>query len=210
MRGLINKDIFIFLKSFDKKVVLIILGCFAFIFYNLGIEGGTVTSMMLALFIGIQNTMNFVNDEKVRWNQYQLAMPVSNFTAVASKYIAVACTLGFSLLGSMVLNLLAGIAYGAFYPDIWVVSGIISVIVPLLWTGVSLPLIYWFGFQSARFLSIVLVVPLTYFINNFGDSKGFPVMADWIYSYALMTGIGAVILFGISMLISVAGYARRR
>lgn len=210
MRGLIRKDIFIFFKSFDIKVVLVILGACAFVIYNLGIESGPVLSMMLALFVGLQNTMSFFNDEKVHWNQYQLAMPVSNVMAVFSKYIAVVCTLCFSFLGSMVLNLVIGITYGTFEPALWVVSGIISVIVPLLWTGVSLPLAYWFGFQSSRFLSILMVVPLSYFITSFGNESGFPVLADFIHSFALMAGIGTVLFFGLSMMVSVAGYRRRK
>lgn len=210
MRGLISKDIFIFLKSFDIKVVLVILGACAFCIYTLGLESGPVISMMMALLVGIQNTMSFASDEKVRWNQYQLAMPVSNITAVFSKYIVVACTLVFSFLGSMAVNLVIGIAYGTFVPAIWGVSGIISVIVPLLWTGVSLPLAYWFGFQSSRFLSILLVVPMSYFITTFGEENGFPVLADFIHSFALMAGIGTVLFFGLSMMISVAGYRRRK
>lgn len=210
MRGLIRKEIFLFFKSFDIKVVLVILGACAFIIYNLGLESGPVISMMFALLVGIQNIMSFANDEKVRWNQYQMAMPVSSLAVVISKYIAVACTLCFSFLGSIALNLVVAIAYGTFVPAIWVVSGIISVIVPLLWTGVSLPLAYWFGFQSSRFLSIFLVVPMSYFITNFGDDSGFPVLADFVHSFALMAGIGAAIFFGLSIMVSIAGYRRRR
>ena len=210
MRGLVWKDVYLFFRSADRRTLLVIAVAIAIVLYNVGPESGLVTSMMMGLTIGIQNIMSFASDEKVRWNQYQMAMPVSSFSVVASKYISVACSLGFSFLCSMALNLVTSIVYRSFDASIWTASAILSVALPLLWTGISLPLAYWFGFQSSRIMSLFLVVPMFYLIKNFEDGPGFSVMADFFQSYVFVACVMTALLFGLSMMVSVAGYRRRK
>lgn len=210
MKGLICKDIYLFFKSTDKRSLLIIAALIVFVIYSAGPEAGLVVSIMLSLTIGIQNIMSFASDEKVRWNQYQMAMPVSSFSVVASKYISVACSLVFSFLCSMALNLVASIVYRDFNPSIWVMSGIFSVVSPLFWTGISLPLAYWFGFQSSRIMSLCLVIPMFYLVKSFEDGPGFSAMEGFFHSYILTACIVAVLFFTLSMMVSVAGYRRRK
>lgn len=210
MRGLICKDIYLFFKSTDKRSLLIIAALIVLVIYSVGPEAGLVVSIMLSLTIGIQNIMSFASDEKVRWNQYQMAMPVSSFSVVASKYISVACSLVFSFLCSMALNLVVSIVYRNFNPSIWVMSGIFSVVSPLFWTGISLPLAYWFGFQSSRIMSLCLVIPMFYLVKTFEDGLGFSAMEGFFHSYIFTACIVAVLFFTLSMMVSVVGYKRRK
>ena len=46
-------------------------------------------------------------------------MPVSSFLAVASKHVSAICTLGISLLGSIILNLLSSVIYYHFDFAVW-------------------------------------------------------------------------------------------
>ena len=96
MRGLIYKDISIFFKSIDKKLILIAAAAIVLLIFNAGIYAGLFASVMFAMTIGMQNIMSFASDEKASWKKYQLAMPISNFTVVASKYVSVIYTVAIA------------------------------------------------------------------------------------------------------------------
>lgn len=210
MKGLIYKDITVFFKSIDKKLILIAVGAIVLLLFQSGPYAGLLATVMLAITIGMQNVMGFATDEKTDWKKYQLAMPVSAFSVVASKYLAVICTLAVSLLGSILLNLLSSIRFQVFDTTVWGTSAAVSVLVPLLWTGICLPLTYWFGFRSAQTMGLLVVVPMFYIIKYFEDGAGFSAMTNSILSHVSVAGIVVAVLFFASMLISVIGYGRRK
>ena len=209
MKGLIYKDITIFFKSIDKKLVLIAVGAIILLMVNTGVYAGLLASVMLAMTIGMQNIMSFASDEKASWKKYQLTMPVNAVSVVAGKYISVICTLAFSIVGSIILNLLASIAFQSFNVTVWGVSVAASLIVPLLWTGICLPLTYWFGFRSAQTMGLIAVIPMFYFVKYFENRAGFSAMTNSIFSYIIIAGVAVVILFIISMIICTIGYSRK-
>ena len=210
MRGLIYKDFSIFYKGIDKKLIVIVLVFIAVILCKADNYGGLIASILLAMTIGMQNVMSLASDEKARWKQYQMAMPVSSFLVVASKYISVICTLGISLLGSIILNLLSSIIYQRFDIAVWGLAIFAAIFIPIMWTGVCLPLTYWFGVQSAQAMGLVIVIPMFYLVKYFEDGSGFSAMTNSLSSYLLVTGIATVIIFVISMVISTMGYAKRK
>lgn len=210
MKGLIYKDITIFFRSIDRKLILIAAGVIVLLLFQSGPYAGLLATVMLAMTIGMQNVMGFATDEKSDWKKYQLAMPVSAFSVVASKYLAVVCTLAVSLSGSILLNLLSSIRFQVFDATVWGTSAAGSVLVPLLWTGICLPLTYWFGFRSAQTMGMLAVVPMFYIIKYFEDGAGFSAMASSLLSYLSVAGILVTVLFLVSMLISVMGYDRRK
>ena len=210
MKGLIYKDIAIFFKSIDRKLVLIAVGAIVLLMFNTGVYAGLFASVMLAMTIGMQNIMSFASDEKASWKKYQLAMPVNAVSVVTSKYISVVCTLAVSLAGSILCNLLSSVAFRSFKGAVWGVSVAVSLIVPLFWTGVCLPLTYWFGFRSAQTMGLIAVIPMFYFVKYFEDGAGFTAMTSSILSYALVAGIAAILLFVLSMIISMLGYSRKK
>ena len=210
MKGLIYKDITLFFKSIDRKLVLIATGAIILLMVNTGIYAGLFASVMLAMTIGMQNIMSFASDEKAGWKKYQLAMPVNAVSVVTSKYISVVCTLAVSLMGSILFNLLSGVAFRRSDLTVWGVSMAASVILPLLWTGICLPLTYWFGFRSAQTMGLIAVIPMYYFIKYFEDGAGFSAMANSIFHCVVIAGIAVIILFIISMVISMIGYNRKK
>lgn len=210
MKGLIYKDITIFFKGIDKKLVLIAAGAIILLMVNTGVYAGLFASVMLAMTIGMQNVMSFASDEKASWKKYQLAMPVNAVSVVASKYISVICTMTVSLVGSILFNLLSSVAFHEFDVIVWGVSAAASLIVPLLWTGICLPITYWFDFRCAQTMGLIVVIPLFYFVKYFEDGAGFSTMTSSILSYVIVTGIAVIVLFIISMIISVIGYGRKK
>ena len=209
MRGLIYKDISIFFKSIDKRLILIATAAIVLLIFNAGIYAGLFASVMFAMAIGMQNIMSFASDEKASWKKYQLAMPISNFTVVASKYVSVIYTVAISILGSIALNSLSSIISQKFDMLIWLFSIVAAIIIPLLWTGICLPLTYWFGFRSAQTMGLIVVIPMFYFVKYFEDGPGMAAMVNSVHSYVLITGIAAILIFGISLIISTIGYSRK-
>ena len=210
MKGLIYKDITIFFKSIDRKMILIAGVFILLLMFNTGVYAGLLASVMFAMSIGIQNVMSFVSDETAGWKKYQLAMPVNAAIVVASKYISVVCTLAVSLAGSLLFNLISSVLSHSFHPMLWGISMAVAVILPLFWTGISLPLTYWFGFRSAQVMGLLAVFPVFYFVKYFEDGPGLSAMTSSILSYAVAVGIAVIVLFIISMLISTIGYSRKK
>jgi len=210
MKGLIYKDLAIFFKGIDKKLVLIAAGTMILLLFKTGVFAGFFASAMLAMTIGIQNVLSFACDEKAGWKNYQLAMPVSAFTVVTSKYVSVVYTIGISLMGSILFNILSSIAFRKFDIVVWGASMAASVIVPLLWAGICLPFTYWFGFRSAQTMGLVAIIPMFYFIKYFEDGAGFCAMTDFTLSYAIAAGVVLAVLLILSMTVSMIGYNRKK
>lgn len=210
MRGLIYKELVIFYKGIDKKLILIAVGAIVLLMLNTGIYGGMFASVMLAMTIGMQNLMSFASDEKAGWEKYQLAMPVGAARAVAGKYVSVICTLAVSFVGSIFFNLLSGIAFRQFDLGVWGVSAAFSVLLPLAWNSINLPVIYWFGYRSSQILRMLVMFPMFYFIKGYEDGSGLSAMTSSVLSNIAVAGGVSILLFLLSMLISVAAYRRRR
>lgn len=140
MRGLIYKDFSIFCKCVDKRIIFCAIVFTAIILYSGDSYGGLIGSILFSMVIGTQNVLSLSGDDKARWKNYQMAMPISDFSVVASKYISVLCTLGISILASVLINLLSSIVSGSFYLDVWGLAIFIAVVIPLLWTEYACPL----------------------------------------------------------------------
>ena len=59
-------------------------------------------------------------------------------------------------------------------------------------------------------MGMIAVIPMFYFVRYFEDGAGFSAMTDSIGMYAAVMGAAVSLLFMVSMMISVAGYRRRR
>ena len=105
MRGLIYKDVQLFFRSIDKKLILIAVVAIALLLAKAGVYGGLMGSIMLAMTVSMQNIMTFATDEKADWKKYQKALPISNISVIVSKYLSVLVTLTVSVIGSVVFSL---------------------------------------------------------------------------------------------------------
>ncbi len=214
MRGLIYKDFSIFCKCIDRKLILTALGFSALLLLASGAYGGMIASILLAMTVGIQHTAGFYSDDIARWNKYQMTLPLSDFSIVAGKYLSVVCTLAISVGGSIVLNLISAViaAVTAVPYDIsvWGFSLFAAVFVPLLWTAVCLPPAYWFGPQSAQSIGLLAGVPAFFLVRHFEDGAGFSAMTDSLSPCFFGAGCVTIFLFILSLLVSAAGYRRRK
>lgn len=175
-----------------------------------GVYGGLMGSIMLAMTISMQNIMTFATDEKVDWKKYQKALPISNISVIASKYLSVLITLVVSILGSVVFSLVSCLIHAEFDAMLLGLSVLSAIIVPLIWTGICLPLTFWFGFRSAQTMGLIVVIPIFYMIKFFEDGPGLSALPASISTYLLWICIAAVVIFLLSIAISLWGYSKKK
>lgn len=209
MRGLIYKDVQLFFRSIDKKLILIAAVAIALLLTKAGVYGGLMGSIMLAMIVSMQNIMTFATDEKVDWKKYQKALPISNISVIASKYLSVLITLVVSVFGSVVFSLASCLIHAEFDVMLLGLSVMSAIIVPLIWTGICLPLTFWFGFRSAQTMGLIVVIPIFYMIKFFEDGPGLSVLPASISTYLLWICIAAVVIFLLSIAISLWGYSKK-
>ncbi len=214
MRGMIYKDLCLFRRCLDVRVLLIGAVAMAILVAKQGVYAGMLTSIMLDMMVGALSVLVFEKEEKAEWGKYQRILPVSCGTVVTGKYTAVLLTALFSLAGSVALNLAVFAIYRTFLPEVLGLSALMAVIIPLLWAAICLPLCYWFNFQVSQYASIVLIFPLFFTVKNFEDGRW--TVADVT---VLAGNPGSLLLFGalslaglllLSLALSAAGYCRRK
>lgn len=210
MRGLIYKDVALFFRSLDQKILFFLLAVIVLLLSSAGVYSGFLATVMLAMTIGMQNVMATFLEEKVNWGKYQRALPVRPARAVAGKYLSVLLTLLVSVLGCVVFWASCSAIYGGFDPGILLLSLLCAVVIPLFWTGICLPLAYWFGFRSAQVMGLVSIVPVFLIIKQFEDGPGFEALLRSAGSCAALLCTAAAVFFLLSFFLSVLGYARRQ
>ena len=210
MRGLVYKEMALFFKSINIKLVFVAGAAVILLLYNMEIYAGLFASLMFSLTIAMQNTMGFVADEKSDWKRYQMSMPVNALLVVTSKYISVILTLVFSILGSIFFNIISGIFSGGFDITLCKLSVMLSVALPLFWNAICLPLTYWFDFRHAQIIRLFAIIPIIMLTKYMEDVQGGqPLMLTGNY-YMLVIAFISVVLFFVSILASVAGYKHIR
>ena len=214
MRGMICKDLCLFRRSLDIRVLLIGAVAMAILVAKQGVYAGMLTSITLDMTVGALSVLVFEKEEKAEWGKYQRILPVGCGTVVAGKYTAVLLTVLFSLAGSVALNLAVFAVYRTFLPEVLALSALLAVTIPLLWAAICLPLCYWFGFQVSQYASMALIFPLFFVVKNFED--GMWAVSDLTFlleNPAFCLLIGLLILAGLlllSLALSAMGYCRRK
>ena len=213
MRGIIYKDMRLFFRCLDVRVLLIAGAALAILATKNGAYAGMLASIMVDMTVGILNVMVFEKEEKSEWEKYQRTLPVSGGTVVAGKYAAVLLTALVSLGIGIALNLAVFAVYRTFLPAALGLSALLAVAIPVAWAAVSLPFCYWFSFQVSQYVSILLVFPLFFTVKNFED--GMWAVSDLMPSAGnviscLLFGLLALAgMYGLSLAASTAGYCRR-
>lgn len=210
MRGLIYKDISLFFKNIGKKEAFLVLILTVLLFIRAGNIAGLFVSILFSMAVGIQHILNFSADEQHDWKKYQLTLPVSNHQVVLSKYISVILTLSISLFMSFLFSVLTGIFVHHFDYDLLALSMVMAVIIPLIWTGIHLPFVYWFGLRSAQFIGVLIIFPYVRFLSYLEDGSGimdFTVLTNMQILFIIVLGF---FIFGLSYVLSLYGYARRK
>lgn len=160
--------------------------------------------------------ISFRNSEDLGvWHKYAYTMPIKRKTMVASKYVSVLLFLAISIAVSMILY---GVSVAVFdnYSRFMVMFIITcSVVVSLLLPTFALPIIFRFSADAYKVINVILffgggIIGLLICITmDISDTLFTLTKSNKALFIAGVAMVIALILFGISYLISVKCYKKR-
>lgn len=196
MIGLVVKDLLVLRKP--AKLYLVMLA-----FYVALSVAGAFDNAMVVGFVCLFTLMlpisSFSYDELARWDKYAAALPVSRRGVVGSKYL-LALILGciaelLIVATALVLALLKNAAPGEV-----LLTGLACVGVGLLMNSILLPLLFQFGAEKGRLLTMAVLAVL--FLLGFGGAKllgadGLPTVPSYVEAVfpPVMAGAVSLVLY---------------
>lgn len=167
MKGLIVKDFLVILSKLKPLpiVILLILSCVALFYF--GSTGVLLINVFYVIYFCALPIPIFQEDDKVGWNTYILASPMTKKEIVASRYIA--C---FSLIAVVSVIMLALNFLYSFISDfsltIHIFTVFISLVVGFLYLSLLIPSIYYAGSNgsSTVMLIVILLTSIVTFLSN--------------------------------------------
>ncbi|HIU76507.1 MAG TPA: ABC-2 transporter permease [Candidatus Pelethocola excrementipullorum] len=163
MKSLILKDLYNI--GHNVKSMLLMLLFFALFFIpGSGAESYIFTSGILCSMMVI-TTFSF--DENSKWIKYAMVMPVSKRDLVASKFIVLLIFSAIGAVAGLLIGIIGTVIVGKIDYGNW--NGIVTLIASTLGSlvlaevfgSVSIPLLFKFGAEKARILSLVaILVPI--------------------------------------------------
>ncbi len=212
MRGLVCKDILLFFKSIDKRLIVIAVFAVILVFVNTERYSSLLATLMLSLTVSMQNVLNYNSDEKSKWVKYQRATPLSDTKIVISRYIANAATLVVTILGAIIFTMISTVIFGSFYSDIFSTSLLVSLIIPLLWASIHFPIVYYFGFQATQIIRFILIIPIVFIFRLFEDKveqADLLFISENISTFVFFICIATLIIYIVSCAISIVVYKNK-
>lgn len=191
MKGLIVKDILV-LRSKMKVfpfVILILLSGLALYFF--GSTGVLILDIFLPIYFCALTIPVFQEDDKVGWNTYVSASPLSKKVIVISRYI-----ISFSIIAAIAFVLLIANLIYSFFSDFSILvhlsTLLLSIFIGFIYLSLLIPSIYYSGSNGAStvMLFAILVMSLLTFLIN---SKKFNINA--ILDISPLFLIAAMVLF---------------
>ena len=197
MNSLILKD-FISLKSYSKTLAIII-GFFTIITFTN--DEPSFLSGMIILIMSMLPITSFSYDQHAKWDLFSQTLPVSRKQLVMSKYVLGIISIVAGAILAILLNV-AVLLVKSLEVDIWylILANSLIALVALLYLSILIPLVYKFGVEKSRLLTIVvLAIPsvLAIVLSNAGVS--IPVLDE--ITPAIVVAIGLVFVVCV-MLIS--------
>ena len=208
MNSLILKD-FISLKSYSKTLAIII-GFFTIITFTN--DEPSFLSGMIILIMSMLPITSFSYDQHAKWDLFSQTLPVSRKQLVMSKYVLGIISIVAGVILAILLNV-AVLLVKSLEVDIWYLISANSLIalVALLYLSILIPLVYKFGVEQSRLLTIVvLAIPSLLAIALSKAGVSIPVLDE--ITPAIFVAIGLVFVVCvmlISYVISVRIYMKK-
>ena len=210
MTGLLRKDFYL-LAKYGRTYAVLIIGFLAlYAFGNHGFFYFGYPTIMVSL-MGLTLTSL---DEHARWDRYSDSLPVTRAQTVSGKYIV----LGILVLATAVLTAVVSLVFArriATSPQTTLYLSAMIAGVGLGLSSITLPLVFKFGTEKARWVSLLatgfcialfFIIGSVFFENLFDDMTYAPTVPVETMPLALPVGL---ILYALSWLLSVKIYRKR-
>lgn len=212
MRGLILKDVYLIKKMNNKLILAMYAFSIALIFLGKSSIYALYASAFLALFIGIHLVMTLTYDGLSHWKKYEVILPVSVFQVVGVKYILTFFAAVISIIATI---LVYGLHYLYSYTFSWEtfrISIFMAGVIPILWCSCCFPLAYWLGYMNVQYVRMIGLLFLIFIFNRRNSLAGteIEVIIKNIIDHIAIVIFSIILFAGLSYLISVAGYLRKK
>lgn len=233
MKGLIRKDL---LGLRQMAITMLLLGGFYVALGAMNYRDGGMTNYfpMLAMIVTMMIPLTCGGfDEQCDWDSFGNALPVSRTQVVAARYLVTLIVMAFT--GA--LAVLSVLVYRwLFHTQGNAADCAIPLVIAILYASISHPVVYKFGVNKARYITIALMILPLLAIGGligslmfFGEevspsdlavsaSDAEEVIVDidvgaFLEAHALPMALGglvvALVIFGLSFLLSVAIYKKK-
>lgn len=156
MKGLMIKDILNLRKNF--KITLLVIGFFAIYAYSSNNPSYMIT--MVTLILSMMPLTSMAYDDMSKWDRYALAMPISKKDIVLSKYILSILLSLVSILVSFIITYLFILPRSDMGRRELLLVAYIIFFISLVYVSIVLPLIYKFGVEKTRIITMcVFAIP---------------------------------------------------
>ncbi len=207
MKGLLYKD-FLMAWKYCKMYLVITVVFLALFFFNTDSELFIIYPGLLIAMIPI-NLLAY--DEHSRWKIFSQTLPCSKDKVVSAKYlVGLVTTTIFTVLVSVVYGISRQIENRFSFSEMGAILFVVFFL-PLLFSAFSLPLIFRFGTEKGRMVSLIGVAAVFCFTFVYGAfRKAFYTISMPTITPAIFLIIAAIILifYVLSWKLSIALYQK--
>lgn len=205
MKGLLIKDLMIV-----KKQCVMLFGI-ALLFFIVSLVSGS--SMYFSYYsiaiLSVVAITVIAYDETYKWNKYELLLPISRTEIVCEKFIlSMIFVLPMIFIESIVSLLFFGFELSKFFSLLSIML-FCGIVIP----SVVLPIIFRFGYIKGKMINMIIIGIMAVAINliNMKNISGGTIIEGSFtpMKNAFMFAVIAVIIFTISLLISIKVYQKR-
>lgn len=212
MYQLIKKDLLIQKKSVILSLFLIIF--FSLYFSKMGAAGLTLSVFAVTYMLTLGAS---AIDEKNNSDKLLISLPIRKVTIVLSKYLSVFVFSLYVILMNYLIRILIHVLHLPVNVIPFTFAGILgSVIAPMLFCSISLPLIFKYGYLKSRMANLLLFFLIVIGGTALVDKalQNYPSLENLLIGKSsvemiIVTLIPAVIIFVLSFLLSLSFYKNR-
>lgn len=159
MKGLLMKDL-CSISNYKRQYALLLV--FMSVWSVLS-KSVSLLTMYFILLSGMMVLSIMSMDEAVHFNRYALTMPVSVKTLVKEKYVLVCICIGIGSLLAFLVELITMATPWYEGVDAWVMIECLSAFFLIAYT-VTLPFIFKYGVEKARYIYIAIMIAMAMLI----------------------------------------------
>lgn len=205
MKGLLLKDWYAiksyFRAFFLMDIIFIVGSCFAY--------GNLFFLIYPCIFSGMISMSLIAYEEKEKWNIYAGTLPYSKAQLVSSKYVV---SLFIGLLTILAMSSVqVGMMLYKHEFNLFTILNFITILLPvsLLPTAILLPFVYRFGAEKGRIIYYIVIAVFCGSVGFLGGIKDYNLSVSKNYNFDVIAFLAAVLIFGVSWLLSVKFYQNR-
>lgn len=211
MRGLVLKDFYNM-----KSSLLILIGIVIFLNIVSIIEGegsGSITTTILVMLPMIIATNTIGMDEKTKWDNYAMTMPISRKDVVKSKYVTLITIVGLTTVVIVAINIFLQGLKGEILLSNILENISLNLSIGMILSAIIIPIVCKFGLEKARIaLMTFIIIPIfigSYLEGNLAQFIGYSNIEVLVSYIAYILLAIAFLACLISYLISVKIYEKK-